>query len=154
MVTFQCRGHVKLVGLVVGILLVISGCVIPQPTGSGLTADQNHALDLVNSTRAQYGLPGLAVDWDARNKAQSWAEHLAAIGYLAHSDLAAGISGTWSVLGENVGQGASIQIVHDAYVGAAGHRANILDGRWTGVGTGVAYNSVGRTFTVQVFIQR
>ncbi len=111
--------RVRLAGLVVGMVLVMTGCVVPRIPGSSasaMTSDQTHAYDLVNATRAQYGLRGLAIDWDARSKAQSWAQHLASIGYLKHSNLASGIGGTWVAIGENVGFGGSIQAVHNAYM--------------------------------------
>ena len=137
-------------------VLVMTGCVVPRIPGSSasaMTSDQTHASDLVNATRAQYGLRGLAIDWDARSKAQSWAQHLASIGYLKHSNLASGIGGTWVAIGENVGFGGSIQAVHNAYMNSPPHRANIVEGRWTGLGTGVAYAG-GLTYTVLVFIER
>ena len=145
------------VTVAVATTLVLTACVAPArlitaPSG-GLTYDQQSAHNLVNSTRAQYGRPALSVDWEARNKAQGWAQHLAAIGYLAHSNLASGITGTWYAIAENIGYAGSISSAHAAIVGSGQHLANIIDRKWTGVGTGVAYAGT-RVYVVQVFIQR
>ncbi len=136
--------------------LVLTGCVVPAPiapSSGGLTANQQSAYNLVNSTRAQYGRAALPVDWEARNKAQGWAQHLAAIGHLAHSNLADGISPGWSALAENVGFGGSIPLAHATITSSGQHLGSIIDPRWTGVGTGVAWAGT-RVYVVQVFVQR
>ncbi len=90
----------------------------------------------------------------AQKKAQAWAEHLAQINKLEHSNLASGMDDQWKRLGENVGySSSSISKVHDQFMASAGHRANILDGRFTHVGIGVA-KANGRVFVVQMFVQR
>lgn len=108
--------------------------------------------ELVNQSRAQYGRAGLRMHGELTAKAQDWAEYLARIGYLKHSNLPDGISAPWQMLGENVGYGPSIQSVHNAYMNSPGHRANILDSRYNYVGTGVAWSG-SRVYTVQVFMR-
>ena len=156
------RLRLPIVAGAVATTIVLTGCIAPAPlstpaplSGASLTADQQLAYDLVNSTRAHYGRAGLSVDWEARNKAQSWAQHLAAIGYLAHSNLADGITGTWYALAENVAlaDNGSIHTAHAVFTTSGPHLANIIDPKWTGVGTGVAYAGA-RVYVVQVFIQR
>jgi uncharacterized protein YkwD len=101
------------------------------------TADQQRVAELVNDTRAAHGLRGLTLNRTLAKKAQGWAEHLAAIGHLEHSDLTAGVPSGWAALGENVGYLTTIAEVHQEFMGSSGHRANIL-GHWTNIGTGVA----------------
>ncbi len=116
--------------------------------------DQQAAFDMVNASRASAGVPALQYDETAKNKAQAWAEHLAAINTLQHSNLAAGMDDGWRRLGENVGySSASISRVHTQFMNSSGHRANIVDSRFTHLGIGVAQGN-GRVFVVHVFVQR
>ncbi len=120
-----------------------------------MTADQQTAFNLVNTSRTTRGIPALGVDVQAQNKAQSWAQHLAAIGYLAHSNLTNGISGAWFAIAGNVGYSGdgSVNTTHAVFMGSPPHRANILDRKYNRLGTGVA-RAGGRVYVVQVFIKR
>lgn len=124
--------------------------------GASLTgcqsSEQARVATLVNQTRAQYGRSYLRDNLQLDNKAQAWAEHLARLNTLEHSNLPDNITYQWRSLAENVGCGGSIEQVHRAYLNSPGHRANILDPRWNYMGTGVAWRG-NRVFTVQVFMQ-
>lgn len=114
---------------------------------------QEAGYTLVNSARVQAGVPGLAPDPVAQAKAQAWAERLAARGSLDHSRLGDGMDDGWRRLAENVGYGESVEAVHRQFMESSAHRANILDGRMTHLGVGVARGG-GRTWVVLVFVQR
>jgi len=118
---------------------------------SSCSAQQWQAVSLVNRDRADAGLPGLDMDTTLNQKAQAWANHLAELQTLAHSELADGPSPGWSRLAENVGYGASIEAVQDAFMNSPHHRQNILDHQHNMVGTGVAYDANGVVYVVQVF---
>lgn len=133
------------------LVVLLSGALLLA--ACGMNADQQRAFDLVNQSRAAAGLPALHHDNTAKDKAQAWAEHLAAKGSLSHSNLASGMDSGWTALGENVGYGGSIDHVHTQYMNSSGHRANILNKGFTHLGTGVAQGN-GRTYTVQVFVKR
>ncbi len=79
------RSHrVRLAGLIVAMALVMAGCVFPPPQPQpSRTYDQAHAFAQVNASRAANGRAALAIDWEATRRAQSWAQHLAAIGSMA-----------------------------------------------------------------------
>ena len=89
---------------------------------------------------------------DAQRKAQAWAEKLARENKLYHSTLPDGIKVKWCSIGENVGYGPSVPAIEDAYMKSPGHKANIMNTKWNGVGVGYATNG-NRIFTVQVFIK-
>ena len=133
----------KVIGLVGLMSAVLTGC---------LSAEQRQVSDLVNRTRIQSGVGELREHDQLRVKAQVWAERLAAEGGLRHSLLQDGVTAPWRALGENVGVGASVDSVHGAFMASPQHRANILDRRYTNVGTGVA-KANGRVYVVQVFMQ-
>ena len=65
---------------------------------------------------------------------------------------AAGIGGNtnWRYLAENVGWARSVGEMHSLFMASPAHRASILDGRYSRVGTGVAIRN-GRYYVVQVF---
>ncbi len=135
-------------------LLVLVAAVAAILVLSSCSPQQREALDLVNMTRMEHGLDPLYPHNGASEKAQAWAEHLVQKGSLEHSKLPDGIAGDWRKIGENVGYGGSIEIVHDAYMNSPGHRANILDPAFNFVGTGVAEDpDSGRVYTVQVFVK-
>jgi uncharacterized protein YkwD len=58
---------------------------------------------------------------------------------LAHNpDLATELpAGVWQRLGENVGVGATVAAIHDAFLHSPHHYENIVDPRWDQVGIGV-----------------
>ena len=124
--------------------LVLSGCFV-NPT-------QATAHDHVNDSRAAHGRRRLAAQYDAQIKAQKWAEKLARENTLYHSNLSSGINVRWCGLAENVGYAGSRKAVHENFMRSAGHRANILNTSWNGLGVGVAKRG-DRVFVVQVFIR-
>jgi uncharacterized protein YkwD len=115
------------------------------------TPEQTATFDRINDIRVQNGLNTLLPSPPAMAKAQAWAEHLAATGQLAHSDLWADLPPGGQSVGENVGMGGSIDAVYDAFMQSPKHRANLLDPRWNWSGTGVARSADGAYYIVQVF---
>ena len=107
---------------------------------------------LVNASRAEHGRPAVEVNLELSDKAQGWADHLAEHGALEHSDLPEGLTLAWTALGENVGFGVDIANVHEAYMESTAHRENILDRRWTHLGTGYA-QTPETVYTVHLFME-
>jgi uncharacterized protein YkwD len=116
------------------------------------TTQQRRIAELVNQTRRSNGRGALALHRRLTDKAQAWAEHMAAQGRLSHSNLATGVPAGWRALAENVGVGSSIVEVHNAFLRSGGHRANIL-GNFNHLGTGYA-SGHGRVWICQVFMLR
>jgi uncharacterized protein YkwD len=134
--------QVAIVALVVAVSL-LTACLRPT---------QAQVLDELNADRKANGRRVLPTQVDAQNKAQAWAERLARENRLYHSTLSNGINTKWCSLGENVGYGPSAAAIQDGYMGSSGHRANVLNTKWNGVGVGYATNG-NRVYTVQVFIK-
>ena len=124
-------------------LSILTGCLRTQ---------QSQVQAELNADRRASGLRGLVTQADAQRKAQAWAEKLARENTLYHSNLPDGIKVKWCSIGENVGYGPSVAAVEDAYMNSPGHKANILNTKWNGVGVGYAVNGK-KVFTVQVFIK-
>lgn len=126
---------------------ILSACLTPQ---------QDKVLSELNQDRRAHGRTTLTTQSDAQAKAQAWAEKLAREGRLYHSNLSSGINVRWCGLAENVGYGGSVASIQDAYMTSSGHRANVLNNTWNGVGVGHAPGKVNGhnvIFTVHVFIR-
>jgi cysteine-rich secretory family protein len=88
---------------------------------------------------------------------------MAALGYMAHDDPAPPLARTWSQRisdcgypyggrGENIAYGqGSPQSVMDAWLGSAGHRANIESSFYRAIGIGAVRSAAGIMFWAQDF---
>lgn len=117
------------------------------------TPESDQATDLVNQSRNANGLPSLRLNIDLYLQAAAWSNQLANDQYLHHrTDLSQGIGYSWRVLGENVGRGASIEQVQNAFMNSPAHRANVLDPRFDTIGIGVTRDANGQYWIVQEFM--
>jgi len=119
-------------------------------------AERNEVISRVNRTRVDNGLPELTANVTLSIKADAWARKLRDECGLSHSRLSDGAPKEWNFLGENVGYGGTIDQVHEAYLDSPGHRANIVDPKFTTMGAAAVWgdcNGQRRVFTVQVFMQ-
>jgi uncharacterized protein YkwD len=82
--------------------------------------------------------------------AQNWANQMASMQSLVHSNIGGLIGSTpFSIMGENilVGPGSfSPAQMETAWMNSPEHRANILNGRFTQVGVGIAFGPDGRVW--------
>lgn len=132
---------------VVTALLVALAVLAPACTRNGEAWD---SAVMVNHARQAIGVRDVHIDEVLVQKAQSWAEHMAATGTVQHSSLTQGVGDNWRVLGENVGWARSVEEMHQLFMNSSSHRATLLDGRYDRFGVGVAVVN-GRYYTVQVF---
>lgn len=128
--------------VVVALAVLASGC-----TKNGAAWD---SAVLVNHTRQAHGIRDVHIDDVLVDKAQAWAEHMAATGTVSHSNLAQGAGDNWRILGENVGWARSVEEMHQLFMNSPAHRSTLLDGRYDRFGIGVAVVG-GRYYTVQVY---
>ena len=94
-------------------------------------------LDVLNQERAAHGLPALTPRADLTAIAQRWARTMAADSTLMHNPRLASDVTNWQIVGENVGEGPTVDDLASAFWASPEHRANILtrDYRDVGVGT-------------------
>jgi uncharacterized protein YkwD len=148
----SARRRVTLLALVGFVLATTVGTTACESTD----AERHEVITLVNLTRADNGLGVLAENAELDVKADAWAMKLRDACNLSHSRLADGAPDTWTKLGENVGYGGGIGVVHEAYLNSPGHRANILDPAYTSMGAAAVWGTCDgqhRVFTVQVFMR-
>lgn len=131
-------------GLVVGAMAApAQASVTSQPTVEA------QLLSLTNASRASAGLPALRSSSTLTSIARSWSAHMATTNVLAHNgSLFSQVSG-WSAMGENVAKAYSASQAESLFMGSSGHRANILNTKYTLVGIGVSRDATGALwFTV------
>ena len=134
------------------------------PAANGSLASQ--VMSLINQHRASLGL-GQLVTSPALTASAVWkARHMAAFNYFAHDDYGppttttpartaadrvatCGYNASW---GENIAEGfPDAQSAVNAWLGSAGHKANIENGAFVATGLGVATASNGAIYWVQDF---
>jgi len=126
-----------------------------QPTRpAAATADEEaQFVAALNHVRAGVGLPGLTVNAELVGLARQHSQVMADAGQIFHSDpISAGYTGPWAKLGENVGVGANVQVLVDAFVASPGHYANIVDPAFTQIGVGVVWRD-NALYTTHRFLQ-
>ena len=133
--------------------------VVAPPPPAPLSAPDaaGRLLDLVNGERQKAGLGQVTSRGDITAIALAHSERMAQAGDIFHSDSFFG-SAVKALLkagarGENVAYNGDIDSAHARLMASPGHRANILDGRFTAAGFGVVRHGDGRYFITQDFIQ-
>ncbi|MDH3397224.1 MAG: hypothetical protein OEM81_05250, partial [Acidimicrobiia bacterium] len=119
--------------LITTILLATAALAAPALASPG---EEASFVRLINQERAGRGLSTLEVYWDLVDDARIHATVMADADDIFHSSNLAGVTTGWSVLGENVGVGPTVGVLHEAFMKSAGHRDNIL-GDWDSIGVGV-----------------
>ncbi|HVM07481.1 MAG TPA: CAP domain-containing protein [Acidimicrobiales bacterium] len=136
------------------VALVVTLGLLAEATPAAATNDprslENEFVWHLNALRAEKGLQPLVVDGRLTDVARDWAGQMAAAGRISHrSDLAAvAPDPSWQKMGENVGVGATVISLHDAFVASPSHYANLVDPVWQHVGIGVVLS--GETIYVAV----
>ena len=129
----------------------------PAPAVTSAPDAARRLLDLANAERAKAGLGVLTSRDDVVAIAQAHSERMAQSGDIFHSDSFFGstVRNLLNVVarGENVAYNSDIEAAHSRLMASAGHRANILDARFSVAGIGVVRAADGRYFITQDFIQ-
>lgn len=130
------------------------------PPATSLTADEQNMVDMVNQQRAAAGLKPLTVDLRLVAVARAKANDMQTNHYFDHTSPTYG--SPWAMMqlvglkvqwaGENIGGNVSVSGAMSAWMQSPGHRANILDPKFTHIGVGAAYGAPYNIY-VQEFLQ-
>jgi uncharacterized protein YkwD len=125
------------------------------PAGLVSSDEETQFVALINASRAGAGLAPLVVDSELVTYARSHTAEMAAPGKIYHSTnkQLTEVSSGWTLLGENVGLGPNVLVLHDAFMKSPSHRDNILGG-FNHVGVGTTYDAKGTLFVTVIFMQR
>jgi uncharacterized protein YkwD len=133
--------------LLLAVVLVLVSCAWSNPMAADDAA-------MVNQLRASNQVPQLPRALELDQKAQTQAQAMANAGQIFHStNLAAGVSPGWEMIGENVAMAGSIAQAEAALEASAPHLENLLNADFTEMGIG-AVQSGRYVFVCQVFVQR
>lgn len=135
----------KLIILLVGLLSLAAPLALASPAAAASTdsAAEQRFLSLLNMARAGSGKPLLVLDPAASNVSRNWANQMVASGYLHHNpnyatEITRYVTSAWTLAGENVGVGGSVDSLHRAFWASSGHRHNML-GDFNRVGIGAVW---------------
>ena len=134
--------------------MVLLALVVPLTIFVATPAEASYESEFVsrmNGARASHGIRAYPVLGDLASVARRHAERMASQRRMYHNPNLGSEVGGWQRIGENVGRGSNVQVIHNAFMGSASHRANILSTSFTQVGVGVARASNGELFVSQVF---
>lgn len=136
------------------VLLTLVLALVPtiRPIAAGAGPGEGDLVSRINAERSARGLAPLAVDGRLVEHGRSHSAAMAAAGSVFHSlDLASAASG-WERMGENVGRGSTVGVVHEAFMASPGHRDHIL-GDFTHVGVGTHEGEGGMLYVTVAFMR-
>jgi hypothetical protein len=140
----------KLAVLVIAPVLFLGVAAATQASAAG----DAHAASFVakaNAERTSRGLRALVVKSDLTAVAARHSARMASQSKLYHNpSLGSDVSG-WQVVGENVGNGGSVDSIHTAFMNSPAHRANILATDYSEIGIATVTDSRGVIWVTQVF---
>ncbi|MCG9969719.1 CAP domain-containing protein [Pelotomaculum terephthalicicum JT] len=123
---------------------------------SGLTAEEQQMVNLVNQERAKTNLQPLTVDMRLVNVARMKSQDMIDNNYFSHQsptygspfDMMKSQGISFSYAGENIAANQSVGAAHTALMNSSGHRANILNSNYEHIGVGIAHGGpYGMMFT-------
>lgn len=140
--------------ILVMLLLIVTALAISAPPAQAtITTPEKAMMNQINLARRARGLRTLSWSSTLSDRARVHTRAMVTAGRLFHSSNLAGVfSGyAWRNAGENVGYGASITSIFNAFMASPGHRANNLDPRYRVIGAGVAYRNGIPWITVEFY---
>ena len=117
------------------------------------SSSEDSFVSRINAERTSRGLRAVTVASDLVYVARSWSAQMASDGAISHDPNLPNEVSNWSQLGDNVGRGASVSSIHDAFMNSSAHRAIILDPAFTHVGVGVV-DAGDRLYVTEIFVRR
>ncbi len=140
---------------------------LTAPTAAGipsvtvLTFDEQLMVDMINQERIAAGVNPVQVDLRLASVGRAKANDMKVNNYFSHTSPTYG--SPWAMMqqvgltvkwaGENISGNKSVSGSMAALMLSPGHKANILDPRFTHVGVGIAYGSAYGNLYVQEFMQ-
>lgn len=145
----------RILSILVSAILVASVGVAVAAPAQAATGNAAAVFSETNAQRVKAGLAPLISDPVLDQAAGEWARGLAKSCTFKHSTSSWRASRVakagWSATGENIAAGYDAKAVVGAWMASPGHKANILNTRYTGVGIGYARGTCYSSYWVQIF---
>lgn len=121
---------------VISTAVVLALGFMAEAASADTMSDEAKFLQLINQDRAANGLGALIWMPQLVDSSRAHSADMAAQGTIFHTANLGAIPGNWSMLGENVGMGGSVEALHQAFMNSPHHRDNIL-GDYDHMGIGI-----------------
>jgi uncharacterized protein YkwD len=139
-------------------LLLVAGFLLAGPASDALahrgrcSPEMKRGKRMANHERVDRGTRKLRFDHRLNRLAKRQSRRMASQNRLHHNPNLAYEARNipWSILGENVGVGNTVESLHRAFMNSSGHRRNVLNGRYRRIGVGVVH-AQGRTWITYLF---
>jgi uncharacterized YkwD family protein len=134
---------------------------VQASTDSGFSSYQQDVLNIVNKERTSRGLSALKLSSEVSKVASTKSQDMVNKGYFDHNsptygspfDMMNQFGISYRSAAENIAMGQrNPQEVMNGWMNSDGHRKNILNSSFTGMGIGIAKDSNGRLYWTQMFI--
>lgn len=141
--------------------------IVAPPASEALTNEEKRLVELVNAERWRGGLGRLRVDPVLVRAARDHSREMAEMHYFDHTSPTPGLETgmkrylaalghrpNYAYLGENLFYCSVVDVNrgHIRLMGSPSHRANILNGKFTGIGVGVYTSADGQFWVTQMFL--
>jgi hypothetical protein len=133
--------------------LTVGFLALGAPVASASASKESEFVSKINAERRERGKGALTVKSDLVAAARRHSARMAAKGDIWHNDNLGNEIDGWTVLGENVGMGPTVDSLHEAFMNSQGHRHNILLSDYNQVGIGVVVDN-GTIYVTEVFARR
>jgi hypothetical protein len=145
----------RTLSILLPVILIVGAGVATAAPAHAATGDAAKVFSQTNAQRTKAGVKPLISDPALDKAAAEWARALARSCTFKHSTATwraqRVAKAGWSATGENIAAGYSVSAVVGAWMASPGHKANILDKRYTGVGIGYAKGTCHSSYWVQIF---
>jgi hypothetical protein len=119
--------------IALSMMVVLPGRAVAEPR-----TEELQFFVRTNVLRLSHGLVPLVVDLQMSDVARAWSAEMARTSTLSHNPHLQSQVIDWRHLGENVGEGSSVDAIESAFEASPGHFQNLMDPSFRNVGIGVA----------------
>ena len=145
---------VRLAVCISAVLAVVA--LVPASAGASPAIEAPDAdtafIDALNEIRVAGGLQPLLPHPGMSEASLSWTRWMTDNDTLQHADdIVTGSPPDWEKVGENVGRGANVEQLVEAFMASPGHAANVMDPSYTHIGVGTLVTADGLMYTTHRF---
>lgn len=149
------RSHRRIARAAV-LTLALAALISPLAANTAAAANsgEKELRTYINEVRDNRGARELGMKKFLVRAARRHSRQMASTGQLVHSTDLASYAGSrdWNILGENIGYGPSVDVLHEAFMDSPPHRKNQLNKRFRNIGVGMALGDDGRIWVTVLFL--
>lgn len=140
---FSGRRTIVSILLLSATLAASAGTASPANATTILNPSERRMVYLINKARMQAHLPALQSSTALSGLARTHSALMAKHGTIFHTYNLGYVlrNFSWSLAGENVGMGPTIDLLHQAFMRSPAHRRNNLERRFHRIGVGVVWKN-------------